>query len=500
MANPEQDTTHQEYRIGIVGTGTSFQPVLNLLTRPDFKKHFPDVKLLGVADPEPSPEVSDTLESLWVPLYEDVKNMFQAHPDINMVLDLGHDPELTMRLRKDLPAGVSLMDSGSAMFLWSLVTSEKLCTICQVDLAHARAFLNTVIEEMSEDILLLDKAGYIVDLNKNVYARKGKNKEDFLGLHFSDIENENLCRSLGQECPFKKTVATKQKAEAVYTNVNEHGRMRYFRIYTYPIFNRDLELSHVVEIRRDITRRTRMEQRLQQSEKMAAIGELSTYIAHEIRNPLFAIGGFANALMRMQDISKTAREKAGIILEESKRLENILKSILNFARPTEAQAGDVDLNVVVAETMDLMRLGCEEQGIRVQLKLGKDLAHSKCDPNLLKQCLINMVKNSMEAMPEGGDLIVRTGMAEKNLFIAVQDTGEGIPEEIQDKVFNPFFSTKDKGAGLGLAMTRKILDVAGGGVEVKSRPGKGTTVTLFLPPVLASQDEEDEYGREQVHP
>jgi len=494
MNGPEQNATPKEYRIGIAGTGASFQPMLQLFTRPDFKEHFPGVRILGVADPNQG--APGTLNSLWVPLYRDVQAMLENHPDMNMILDLGDDPGLTVTLRKGLPPGVSLMDSGAAMFLWGLVTSEKLCTICQVDLSHARAFLNTVIEEMKEDILLLDKAGYIVDLNKNVYARKGKEKQSFLGLHFSDIESDNFCRGLGQECPFKKTVAAKEKAEAVYTNLDEHGRMQYFRVYTYPVFGQGLELTHVVEIRRDITRRTRMEQRLQQSEKMAAIGELSTYIAHEIRNPLFAIGGFANALLRMEGINENAREKAGIILEESKRLENILKSILNFARPAEAQAEEVDLGAVIAETMGLMRMACEEQNIRVHLDLDKDIALAKCDPNLLKQCLINMVKNSMEAMPDGGDLTVRTGMAEKNLFLTVEDTGEGIPEEIQDKVFNPFFSTKNKGAGLGLAMTRQILDVAGGGVEIKSRPGKGTNVTLFLPPVLAERDDEEDEGGE----
>jgi PAS domain S-box-containing protein len=389
-----------------------------------------------------------------------------------------------------VPSEVSLVDPFAAMFFWELLVSEKLCSSCQVNLSHSRALLDAIIEEVEEDILLLDKRGHIVDLNRNVYERKGLEKRQLLGRHFWEVDD--FCRRAGQECPFQKTVRDGVKAEAVYSRVGEDGRMKYLRIYTYPIVDEAGALTHVVEMRRDITDRTRFEQRLQQSERLAAIGELSTYIAHEIRNPLFAIGGFANALLRSEGMGDPERDKVRIILDESRRLDGILKSILNFSRPTEAESGELDVNKVARETMDVLRLGCENQNVCVRLDLDEDIAMAKGNSDLLKQCLINMVKNSLEAMPEGGDLEIVTAMHDDFVLLEVRDSGRGIAAEDQDKVFNPFFTTKkDRGSGLGLAMTKKIVEELGGKVDLKSTPGRGTTVSLYLPPLLAGSEEDE---------
>jgi signal transduction histidine kinase len=285
-------------------------------------------------------------------------------------------------------------------------------------------------------------------------------------------------------------VATGRKADAVHTRLDSNGRLEYYRVYTYPLFDDDGELAYVVEMRRDITRRTHTEHRLQQARKMAAIGELSTYIAHEIRNPLFAIGGFARSLLRDESLGEEARGKVNIILEEARRLDGILKAILNYAKPTEAQASEVDLNIVAGETVHLMGLGCGEKHVELETSLAPGLAQARGEPELLKQCLINMVKNSMEAMGQGGGrIVVTTGMEGKQVFVRVDDDGPGIPDDVKLRVFNPFFSTKDDGSGLGLAMTRKIVEDVGGSVRLVSRVGEGTSVTIYLRPALAVSDE-----------
>jgi signal transduction histidine kinase len=289
--------------------------------------------------------------------------------------------------------------------------------------------------------------------------------------------------------PLERALARRELAEATLPHVDDEGRMHYTREYAYPIVEDNGAFTSVLFIRRDITNRTHMEQRLQQAEKLASIGELSTYIAHEIRNPLFAIAGFANALLREAHDDKT-RERLGIILEESQRLDSILKSILTFARPVESAPGQTDMNQVVRETMDLMGLACENQSILVDLSLADDAPLVKADPELIKQCLINLVKNSLEAMPGGGKLFVRTGLMAQHALLEVEDTGHGIPVELRDKVFSPFFSTKGKGSGLGLARIKKILDDLGGTVELVSIPGEGTRVALLLPPLLAVAKQE----------
>lgn len=343
--------------------------------------------------------------------------------------------------------------------------------------------LRDVLSALDEEVYLLAPDGTVLEANRAARESVGRAPA---GRFCRELEEYRDGRRANGACPLQQTLDTGRPAEADYSLVDPDGRMRHFRVRTVPIRAASGALSCVVRIKRDVTRRTLMEQKLQQSEKMAAIGELSTYIAHEIRNPLFAIAGFANSLLRSPALDASAREKAEIIGRESRRLEGILKSILNFARPMDAAPGEMDLNAVVRDTVAFLRLGCADN-LCIELDLAPDLPLARGVPDLLKQCLVNLVKNGLEAMPDGGRLTVSTRLERDMAALAVSDTGPGIPPENLEKVFNPFFSTKDQGAGLGLAMTKKIVEQAGGRVLITSPPGKGATVTLLLAPVLAAE-------------
>jgi PAS domain S-box-containing protein len=343
--------------------------------------------------------------------------------------------------------------------------------------------LRDVLSALDEEVYLLDPAGRVLEANR---AARESREGDAVGLVCQEMEECREGRRQTGECPLQATLDSGRPAEADYSIVDPDGRLRHFRVRTVPIRDAAGNLACVVRIKRDVTQRRRMEQKLQQSEKMAAIGELSTYIAHEIRNPLFAIAGFANSLLRSPALDDSAREKAEIIGKESRRLEGILKSILNFARPMEAAPGELDLNQVVRDTVAFLRLGCADN-LCIEVDLAPDLPLARGVPDLIKQCLVNLVKNGLEAMPDGGRLVVSTRLDRDMVALGVADTGRGIPQEHMDKIFNPFFTTKDQGAGLGLAMTKKIVEQAGGRVHLASAPGAGTTVTLLLAPVLAAE-------------
>lgn len=473
------------YVAAVVGDAPGLAELVDLLS-PLAAPPIPAVRLAGAA------EVPTTLAlPSGVERFASLSALVAARPEVNVILTPLTSETSLRRIRRNAPASCLVLDGQTARFLLALKDGHPEGGQCPSDLHKAKNLLQSVIDRVSEDILVLDRDGRIVDVNRNVYERRGKNKEDFVGFLVWEAldEEENLCRTPEADCPLSKTLRTGKPAEAMYSRVDAEGRLRYFRVYTYPIFDADGNLSHVTEMRRDISRRTSMEHRLQQSERLAAIGELSTYIAHEIRNPLFAISGFANTLLRNKSLDEAAREKVGIILKESARLDAILKSILNFTRPTTARAGEVDVNQVVRETLEVMRLGFENAGISLREELAKDLALAKGDTDLLKQCLINLVRNAVEAMQTGGNLVVRTGMDWDYIYLQVEDSGAGIAQENMERVFNPFFSTKDKGAGLGLAMIKKIFDDLGGEVRLESRLGKGTRVTLYLPPLPAGSVE-----------
>ncbi|WP_316899139.1 ATP-binding protein [Pseudodesulfovibrio indicus] len=424
-----------------------------------------------------------------IPTYAGYKKMLENHPEINMVIEATGRPGLVYELRNYLPPSITLVERGAANFFINLLASNQIWVACKLDLLHTQNMLKTIIDQMEQEILFLDEKGRVMSMNQTVLDRTGLPKKALMGLPYCDVFThapEGECEEWDD--PFEKTIRTHAPAEATTSLVDRDGRVQYFRVYTSPVADEDGAINHVVAMRRDITQRRSMENRLQQAEKLASIGELSTYMAHEIRNPLFSISGFANSLMRSKGVDEKAREKLAIILDESRRLDEVLRSLMNFTRPTEAQVAEVDLNELVTATMDVMRLPCSNQKVEAYVTLDESMARVHANPDLIKQCLINLIKNGLEAMPEGGKLFVTTAMNHDLAMLAVEDTGVGIPLDIRDKIFSPFFSTKDKGAGLGLAQIHKILDELGGRVDLVSMEGVGTKVTLFLPPILAVED------------
>ena len=349
-----------------------------------------------------------------------------------------------------------------------------------------------LLEEVAESVLVLDAQGLVVHANPAAEQAIGLALEDMVGRACARLEDCEHLHLHEDRCPMEKAAETGKRQEAIYTRVDEDGRSNYLRAVTVPLPAGERPPRLFLRIRQDVTGMAARERRFRLSDKLAAIGELSTYIAHEIRNPLFAIGGFADALLRSKTLESPDRSKVGIIREESKRLDNILKSIINFARPLDGAPGESDINAVVRQAVRLVDQGQGRRAAdapsdrRPDVRLELDPAQPKVrgDSGLFVQCVLNMLKNSLEAMPQGGRILVRTRVEDAYVILVVSDTGTGIPEDVQAQVFNPFFSTKDRGAGLGLAMTKKIVEDLGGMVRLESEPGRGTTVTLLLTPVL----------------
>ncbi len=347
------------------------------------------------------------------------------------------------------------------------------------------SLFNDLIDQFEEDIVIVDTKGTILNLNRSVLDSWGGSREDFIGKNAADLRNSN---TFPEGSAFlERVLADGRRVTETYTEVTADGHMNYYHVNAFPLRDASGKIRRLVLTRRNTTAEMQIEQRLCQSQKIVAIGELSTYIAHEIRYPLFAIGGFANALLHLPSLDDSAREKARIILEESQRLDDILKSIINFARPTEQDIGAVNVNDLVVQTVELMSIGTEKN-IPIVTDLAENLPRVHGNAEMLKQCLINLIKNAQEAMSQG-TIHVRSRYVDGIVYLEVADNGPGIPQELQEKIFSPFFSTKDKGSGLGLAMTRKIINEIGGKLLLHSTVSVGTMVTLALRPILAVDDD-----------
>jgi signal transduction histidine kinase len=218
------------------------------------------------------------------------------------------------------------------------------------------------------------------------------------------------------------------------------------------------------------------------AERLATAGKMAASFAHEIRNPLSSIKMLTQILMRKRDIPEARREKSlRSILEEIERIDVIVKGFMDFARPTTLDRTLQPLNPVLQEVLELMEANLNHHRIALIRKLDPELPPLSFDRDKLKQVFMNIVLNAMEAMPEGGILEVLTTRDLERVRIDIVDTGAGIPEDVQERLFEPFFTTKPQGTGLGLANAKRILEQHGGDIQLGSRVGEGTTVSLWLP-------------------
>jgi signal transduction histidine kinase len=222
-------------------------------------------------------------------------------------------------------------------------------------------------------------------------------------------------------------------------------------------------------------------ERLVRSERFAAIGEAAAYVSHEIKNPLMVIGGLTRQVERQVEVDPPVKEKLQIIQNEVQRLENFLGDLRDFTRPAVPAKHEISINEVIHDVDALMAGEAKNQGVNLVEHLEPHLPRLQADPNQMKQVLLNLVKNALEALDSGGQVTVASGAEDNQVWFSVQDTGGGMSPEVLENIFNPFFTTKEKGTGLGLAVIHKIVTDHHGTINVESAPDQGTTIRVKLP-------------------
>jgi signal transduction histidine kinase len=221
--------------------------------------------------------------------------------------------------------------------------------------------------------------------------------------------------------------------------------------------------------------------KLVRTERLSAVGEVAASVAHEIRNPLTAIGGFARSVLNSLTPDDRNRTRLQIIVDEVRRLENILTEILQFTRPTMPRFEATDLNGIILQTFGMMSQEIDEESITVHKRLDPNLPAVWADSDQVRQVLLNLFRNAIHAMPDGGELWVETNVQGDQIELKVEDSGIGIPKANREKLFDAFFSTKSSGSGLGLTVSLQIARNHGGTIVVDSEEGKGSTFTVHFP-------------------
>lgn len=223
------------------------------------------------------------------------------------------------------------------------------------------------------------------------------------------------------------------------------------------------------------------EEHLRRADRLTALGELSAGMAHEIRNPLGSIKGAVEILKDDYSADEPKYEFIQILLKETDRLNHILQEFLGFARPKNPEFQYADVNEVIREVLTLISQQARKSGITIDQHLDVSIGRRSIDPDLLKQAIVNITLNAIQAMQAGGALTVRSELKRGSLVLTFSDTGTGITDEVMKKLFSPFFTTKKNGTGLGLAITYRIIENHRGTISVASEVGKGTTFTVTIP-------------------
>lgn len=240
---------------------------------------------------------------------------------------------------------------------------------------------------------------------------------------------------------------------------------------------------------------------LVRQEKLAAAGEMSARVSHEIRNPLVTIGGFARRILKTKDVPERVAESARIMVEEVDKLETFLTNWLDLARPGDSMHSPEDLNTVVEHALLMANTQSLPEGVTVVKEFAPSLPPVMMDARRLQQAVVNLTLNAIQALNGSGQVRVRTRLERNVVCIDISDDGVGIPENVLDHIFQPFFTTKLSGSGLGLAVTQRIVEDHEGRLAVQSKEGEGTTMTIVLP--LAGPrkgDDHAETGAEQSAP
>lgn len=360
----------------------------------------------------------------------------------------------------------------------SKIPNEQLRLLFN-DLVLENDLLDAALQSMFDGIVLCNLEYVPVFINKSA-ERILRIPSDFGGSPFwAAISDEELKDFFYKALTSEETILGKEFA------LDLQGGTRIVSISLSALLSADRIAGTLIRIE-DITERRKKETQLRRAESLAALTTLAAGVAHEINNPLGSISIRMQLIEKLlanpAEVNRTAMSKhLGIINEEIERLKKIVVDFLFAVRPMDIQLLSGNSGIVMEEIAELVQPEAERKGIDVRLSVAKDLPDVLMDKRHMKQALLNLVQNAMAAMPGGGRLVLTAESSNDEVRLSVSDTGIGIPEDKLTKIFEPYFTTKKSGTGLGLTIAFKIVKEHSGEISLVSKEGKGTTFTIHLP-------------------
>jgi two-component system, NtrC family, sensor kinase len=490
-------------RVGVVARGSRCLSIVRLLEA--VKPTRLRLKLVGLAPTTKSIACLKFAGEAGIRICEDYMELLSMEP-LDLIMEMTGDAHILMDLVRNKPASMGVLDLQTSMLLFDIAQQYEMVARKETEISLATSFASAMLEASPDSVMVIDQDFRIINCNSFPLIKGGKGRKATIGKYCFEALHGTLSPCIGSDrvCPVQETFKTRRPARSVHEITVDDNETRTCHVTSYPLFNQLGEIVQVVEVVRDISEelRTRVERRAKaiqedltrvvQEDRLASLGRLVASVCHEINNPISSIVTFNKlVLAHIRDNTLPPEGLAGfnryleLSVKEAMRCGDIVKNLLSFARQKSIEPNEIDLIEMVETILLLAAHQLSMAQVETEVLLPDPPFVAWGDYALIQQCLMNLIFNAMESMPRGGRMTISgsTSPAEKKVYLTIADTGHGIPPEELTRIFDPFYSTKldGKGVGLGLSMVYGIIREHNGTIEVRSDPGQGTVFKIALP-------------------
>ncbi len=370
-----------------------------------------------------------------------------------------------------------------ALVLFGIYVIFKLqeTYIVKKTLNEMKIYTSKLLETMDNAVISVDNKGNIKTFNRKSEEIFDKKKEEVLNKDCQEVLNLNINgKCLLKECLLEKKNITQEII------LEEKGlKKKILDLNTSFLADESGEITGVVAVIRDITEIKDLNEEVARHKRLSALGKLSAGIAHEIRNPLSSIRGLAQFVYNSFSKTDERKEDLNTIIQEVDRLNKLVVQVLDFAKLQKPNLTRFSLNDLIGKITELFKLETKNKQINFSSELSPDISEIQADEDQVRQILMNVIINAIQAISNKGEIKIKTEKTllkgEPAIKLIIEDSGIGIPEKDFTQIFDPFFSTKDKGSGLGLSIVYKLVEAHQGEIKVESKEGEGTKFVIFLP-------------------
>jgi len=511
MINPIVNNQPAPINIALVGGGDLCIELLEKTTL-DRENEKIRARILAVSDPDPEAPAIMLARKLGLNTAADYHDLYHPEFDIQLIIILDSNDHILTDILNTRPQNIRILSRDVFRLFWEAIGIEGR------KLRERNREVEAILNGIQDFILVISPQKEILNVNEAFLQNMGYTRDEVIGRKCHEVfqKASQQCINDPVICPQNRLLRTKQVSQSVMTRVNSKGELRYIEITLYPIWKKDGKISEYIEISRDITDRKKQEEeitrrleqlveertrqlkethdQLKHKDKMASLGKLAASVVHEINNPN---AGILNLIMLIKRIIKegpVSPEETNnfiryldLMEKENRRISRIVSNLLSFSRQSKIELKGIDINRLIEKTLLLNENLLKINGVRIDKELDSSLPDYTGSEDHLLQVFMNFISNAAEAMEMTKDALLKIKteymLNQDTIRVSFADNGIGIPEKNVSRLFEPFYTTKKKGkgVGLGLSVAYGIIQEHKGSINVKSEPGKGTTFAILLP-------------------